>query len=335
MAELRVVTIAFTDKQNGSPYSGGIIDLFLRLETLMVQDSTCLYRRVNDKLMRLHAYEWPDLNEKFVVVPFGTLKELDKPMGLNEDTQKLEDIDKDMFDVNCLAFYEPFNVALLTVNKPGPSLRNIEEYLNQFFPDDFPYKICINSILKDTRLERMRASREARELVVTLDLGRPLNQMFREQVAEEQGVAAALRLLATASKEVLESKTFTLTLGLGRAKKATMDVEAMIELLDELNLEDCSIKEISVKFRDNQTQKLDTVFAKSTRVSLSIPFQYEGRVSSEVLKHNLEEILTPHRGRFFGQVRDRFAGAELVRCEYDLIRRGLAEEERELVGAQR
>lgn len=324
MADFRVVSIAFVNKQTEDVYLGDIIELFRRFETIMVINSNWIYKRVRNKLMRIHAYEWPDLNEDFVVVPFGIQKEgTDKPLGINHATQRLEDIPEDMFDVNCLAYHKRYQVGLLTTNRPGPTMRDIEDYINQFFPEDFPCRIRIDPLVKDALLTRMRATREARSLEVILDLGRPLDQLFRRQIQQPQGLAAALKSIATASKDMLESRTFTLTLGLGHAQNSTMDVRAMVELLDELNLDDDAIKEIAVKFRDNQSQELAMGYAKNDKVSLTIPFQFRGRVSSEVLKVHLDDLLRANRNRYFEQIQNIFAGADLMENEYELTRQEL------------
>lgn len=324
MADFRAVSIAFVDKGTEEVYSGDIVELFRRFETMMVLNSNWLYKRVRNKLMRLHAYEWPDTNEDFVVVPFGIQKEgTDKPLGMDRKTQRLEDISEDMFDVNCLAYHKKYQVGILTTNRPGPTMRDMEDYINKFFPEEFPFQICINPLVRDALLTRMRTAKEARSLEVTLDLGRPLDRLFRQKIWQPQSLATALRGIVTASKDVLESKTFTLALGLGHAQNTTMDVGALVELLDELNLDDDAIKEIAVKFRDDQSQELAMGYAKNDKVSLTIPFLFAGRVSPTVLKVNLDELLRENRDRYFGQIRDMFAGASLMESEYELTRKEL------------
>lgn len=332
MADIRIYTMSFVDKNNGEIiYPDNIIAFFQKLEALMEEDSDYVYRRINGKLMRAHAYEWSDWNDNYVIIPFGILKESDKPLGVDKATQRLKDIPIDMFDVNCFAYHSRFQVAVLTTNKPGPTESNIENYLNKFFPPEFSYKIELNRLKRDSSIHKARNTNEARSLILTLDLGRPLNDFLLDQVNEEYnlGLASLCKSFADVSKEELDSRVLKIELGLGEAKKESMDVNAIFDLLDSINLDSEAIKEIAVKYRDERTKELDTVFLRNNSAALSIAIDYKGRISPEVLKYQLEERLREVRASFYDQVRDHFTNAIPMRSSYELIKERITRQDSE------
>ena len=109
-------------------------------------------RRINGKIMRVHAYKWNHM-EDYLVVPIGKLKEKNKPFGSNPTTEKLIDIPQDMFDVNSIAYHKRYRVALLSSNLAGPNDNDIEDYFNSYLPPDVEYKVRLRPIMRNIALE--------------------------------------------------------------------------------------------------------------------------------------------------------------------------------------
>ena len=218
---MRAYTIAFEANNGERVASRAIVPFFKKIEKVLKDSPQNVIRRINGKIMRVHAYEWNPMNEDYLVVPIGKLKEKNKPFGSDPTTQKLVDIPQDMFDVNSIAYHRRYRIALLSSNLVGPNDNDIEDYFNSYLPPDAEYKVHLCPIMRNIALEKIRNAQEARSVTISLNIGRPLNDFLAGQVHEETSVQEHLRALMEFSKTTLESNTFTLTLGLGKKKKAT------------------------------------------------------------------------------------------------------------------
>ena len=109
---MRAYTIAFESSNGEQVTSRAIVPFFKKIEEILKETPENVIRRINGKVMRVHAYEWSDMNEEYLVVPIGKLKEKDKPFGSDPETQKLIDIPQEMFDVNSIAFHKRYRVAI-------------------------------------------------------------------------------------------------------------------------------------------------------------------------------------------------------------------------------
>ncbi len=312
----KAYTIAFeSDKEI---FSESIITFLKKVELLI--DSKNIVRQVNNKLMRAHAYEWSKSNADYLVVPFGKLKETNKPYGIEISTQKLIDIPMDMFDVNNLAYHSKYNIALITSNQSGPSEADIEQYLNSYLPKDAAYRIKITPIKYSTGIEKIRNAIQARSVSIVLNLGRPLDDFFKGQVQEEYNVHSYLKGLLNYSKDSLESTTFTFTLGLGHKKNATLDITALLELLEFINLDSGCVKEVYVNYKDNTSTKIDTAKLKETNMILKIYFSIKDtRLGVEYLRDNIDTRLQEDRTKYYTQVKEHFKSTIVLEGGYDFI----------------
>ena len=276
-----------------------------------------MIRRINGKIMRVHAYEWNHMNEDFLVIPIGKLKEKNKPFGSDPKTQKLVDIPLEMFDVNSIAYHKRYHVALLSSNLAGPNDNDIEDYLNSYLPSDAEYKVRLRPIVRNIELEKIRNAQEARSVTISLNIGRPLNDFLAGQVHEEKSVQSHLKALMEFSKMTLESNTFTLTLGLGRKKKASLDIGALIDLLDSINLDANCINEIAVNYRNGSDEKIDIAKLKDSTTVLKIYFPIQGtQLGTGYILNNMDEILRNERQKYYSQVEEYFSNVAEIGEDY-------------------
>lgn len=316
---MKAYTIAFENKERAQVASREIIPFFEKIEDALNQYPETVIRRINGKLMRVHAYEWNAMNRSYLVVPLGKLKEKNKPFGNDPTTQRLVDIPQAMFDVNCIAYHKRYNVALISTNMQGPSDNDIEDYFNSFLPAGAEYKIRLTPIIQNIALEKIRNAQEARSITISLNVGRPLNDFLVEQVHEEQSVQNHLKALMEYSKTTLESNTFTLTLGLGRKKKATLDIAALVELLDSINLDANCISEITVNYRNGPAEKIDIAKLRESNAVLKVYFPINAtQLGPEYILNSMDEILRKERGKYYTQVQDHFDHAQEIGDDYEI-----------------
>lgn len=315
----KAYTVAF-ESSNGAQVSNRAIIPFLeKIEHILTHDPTSIFRRINGKLMRVHAYEWNYMNRECLVIPLGKLKETNKPYGSDPTTQRLVDIPQDMFDVNSFAYHRGYNIALISTNQYGPYDNDIEDYFNSYLPTDAEYKIRLVPLIRNIELDKIRNAREARSITISLNVGRPLNDFLTDQAHEEMNVQQHLKALLQYSKSTLESNTFTLTLGLGRKKNASLDMGALIDLLDSINLDANCISEIAVNYRNGPNEKIDVAKLRNSNAILKIFFPITGtQLGAEYILNNMDEILRNERGKYYTQIQDHFRNAVDIGEEYEI-----------------
>lgn len=318
---MRAYTIAFESSSGNQVASRTIIPFFKKIEEILTQTPENVIRRINGKIMRVHAYEWNHMNENYLVVPIGKLKESNKPFGSDPETQRLIDIPQDMFDVNSIAYHKLYHIALLSSNLAGPNDNDIEDYFNSYLPPDAEYKIRLRPIMRNIELEKIRNAKEARSITLSLNIGRPLNDFLVGQINEERSVSGHLKALMELSKTTLDSKTFALTLGLGRTKKATLDIGALLNLLESINLNANCITEITVNYRSGAGEKIDIARLKDCTAVLKIFFPINSKqLGTEYILNNMDEILRNERQKYYQQVQEYFLGAVDIGEDYEINR---------------
>lgn len=316
---MRAYTIAFESNNGERVASRAIVPFFKKIEDVLTKTPENVIRRINGKIMRVHAYEWNHMNDDFLVVPVGKLKEKNRPFGSDPKTQKLIDIPQEMFDVNSIAYHKRYRIALLSSNLAGPNDNDIEDYLNSYLPSDSENKIRLRPIMRNIALDKIRNAQEARSVTISLNVGRPLNDFLADQVHEEKGVHSHLKALMEFSKTTLESNTFTLTLGLGRKKKATLDIGALVELLESINLDANCINEIAVNYRNGPDEKIDIAKLKDSTAVLKIYFPIQGtQLGTEYILNNMDEILRNERQKYYPQVEEYFSSVIEIGEDYEI-----------------
>lgn len=316
---MRAYTIAFESNNGERVASRAIVPFFKKIEDVLTKTPENVIRRINGKIMCVHAYEWNHMNDDFLVVPVGKLKEKNRPFGSDPKTQKLIDIPQEMFDVNSIAYHKRYRIALLSSNLAGPNDNDIEDYLNSYLPSDSEYKIRLRPIMRNIALDKIRNAQEARSVTISLNVGRPLNDFLADQVHEEKGVHSHLKALMEFSKTTLESNTFTLTLGLGRKKKATLDIGALVELLESINLDANCINEIAVNYRNGPDEKIDIAKLKDSTAVLKIYFPIQGtQLGTEYILNNMDEILRNERQKYYPQVEEYFSSVIEIGEDYEI-----------------
>lgn len=72
---MKAYTIAFEDNKGEQVASRAIVPFFEKIENVLKNTPENVIRRINGKIMRVHAYEWNYMNNDYVVIPVGKLKE--------------------------------------------------------------------------------------------------------------------------------------------------------------------------------------------------------------------------------------------------------------------
>lgn len=228
-------------------------------------------REVSGKYIRFFPYI-KSITGRQYVIPFGKLKNKNKPYWIN-DEENLEEIPKDLYDINSVGYDCDYDVMLLTTNREGPNFLNIEEYLNTFIPSATGLSVKIEPIMYNSGIEKVRNANFVRKVVLNLNLGYSLNHFYLKQITkrDEFKVISILKNLAETTKNECDGKTLSITIGLGHdgKKDATLNLDSMLGLLNSINVDEEFVSEIVVYYKDGTDEKIETAKLKKESMILS------------------------------------------------------------------
>lgn len=305
-------TISIQNQNGITDYPVNVFFESVKESILNEERNAQVVRRIGEKWIRIFPYYF-SMNERQMVIPFGKLKDKNKPYWIN-DENRLEEIPTNLFDINSLAFDVDYNVMAFTSNREGPNIQNVQEYLNSFIPNYTGLAIVIEPIMYNTGIEKVRNASLVRSVTFSLDLGRPLNNFYIGQIAdnEERTLIDSFRNLAMSAKDNGESRSLSLTLGLGRTGKKddTLNLESMLSLLGHINIDDEFVTEIKVNYKDGTDDKIEVAKLKESNVALFYLCKCEEtQVSPENLLGNINSavadkvlIITRHVDEYFRTV---------------------------------
>lgn len=288
--------------------------LFECISEWMVNEDAKIVRKIGDKWIRVFPYYY-SLNRHQMIIPFGKLKNKNKPYWLNPQN-RLEEVPESLYDINSLGYDLDYNVMVFTTNREGPTYQNIEEYLNTFIPRHTGLTIKIDPIMYNTGIEKVRRASLVRSVTLNLDLGRSLNNFYLNQFAEniQRPLISAFKSIAEVAKNEADSKILSLTLGLGKHGKRedTLNIDSMLYLLESINIGEEFVTEIRVNYKDGSNDKIDVAKLKESQMLLFYQCQCkESQVSPESLLKNINDavatkvlVITRHIREYFSCVRD-------------------------------
>lgn len=310
----RVEFYTISLNRNDSITDCSVVEFFLNINEQILGDNenVQIVREIGEKLIRLFPYYYSG-NHHQIVIPFGKYKNKNKPYWLN-DRNHLEEIPADLYDINSLGFDIDYNIMLFTTNREGPSVQNVEEYLNTFIPTNAGVSVKIEPIIYNTGIEKVRHAELVRNVTLNLDLGRALNNFYTREIDENtpRGMIDAFRHIAEVAKDEGESKTLSLTLGLGKsAKKSdTLNINSMLQFLEHINIVEDFVKEIIVHYKNGRDEKIDQAKLKESNMLLFyLCKSLESQISPECLLGNINDavadkvlVLTRHNAAYFANV---------------------------------
>lgn len=315
---VKFYTIAFELQNKPTNYSVALF--FKKLEDILKEREEFIIKRINGEIIR--CFEFRHDNSR-VIIPLGKVKSKNKPHWLNNG--KLEEIPREIFDINSLVYDINDSIMIFTTNMNGPKIQLVEEYFNSFIPVNVPVKIKINPITINKGLERVRNANYVRSINLNLDLGRSLNNFYIKELNNnnEESLLEKIKQLATAARDVGASKTLTLNLGVGHSgKDGTLDLESILSLLHQINLNEDFVKEISVTYKNGDEEKIDKTKLKNATSILCYQFPVSStNLSSEYLQNNFYLAIREKRKEYSLECKNYFSNSsQLSLIDYNPIK---------------
>lgn len=241
-------------------------------------------RKVNERYIRLFPF-LRTMNNKQIVIPFGKLKDRNKPYWINSEDE-LEEFPQSLYDINSLGYDADYNVMLYTTNREGPSIQNVERYLNTFIPKKAGVLLKIEPIMYNTGIEKIRNAQMVRSITLTLDLGQAFNNFYLNEIDinNTSCITSAFKKIAETARDDGNSKSLSLTMGVGKGSKKfdSLNIQSILFLLEQINIDADCVKEITVNYKNGIEDKVDVAKLKNTQMLLFYKCKCDGTQVSPI-----------------------------------------------------
>lgn len=199
------------------------------------------------------------------IVPFGKFRRDYKPFIGSIDTSKLKSIKNDVVEVVTMLYDQEYRCAVIDYNMHGLKQKGIEQYLTSFLPkkDKEVWKVKLEPLISEKGIKDINQSEQVKFLEIRLNLNNRDGNIIRNGIQEEyRYIIQLLNCIGKASKDT-EANTVKIQLSIGNERSGTMNLGAIEYLLEVLNIDSSIIESIKVRYKDNNTKKLDTIDLKN------------------------------------------------------------------------
>lgn len=311
---VKLYTIAF--EKDEKPISNiSILDFFKKLELFLETNERV--KTIFGKTLICSRFQKDNKNDERIIISFGKLKE---GLSFKFNTSMIfEEINMDIFNINSFEYDDIEKILAITTNGTGPGSKYIENYLNSFLPENYPYIIKIRPLLENKGLDILKKANFIRAVEFKLNLNYDFSNI---NFSSEKGVFKGLLELALNTQQKLGSKTLTFSIAVGDSKRdSSLIVDNVIEILDSIELNESFIKEIYVVYKNNEKEKSNISKLKEYLMMIEYHFSIDTTlISSEYLRDNWDDMLNNVKSRYFKSKRDYF-NKNLI-CEnsnYELV----------------
>lgn len=312
-------TVSFENAQ-GYPTTRSVMEHFKKVETLGKTSVDLINREINGKQYRISSYEWPDVGEQFVIIPIGKVKS-GAPYVEAADRKSLKELDQRVYDVNIVAYDTTYKTMLMTNHQSAPTFTEVEDYFNSFLLPNEPVRLRITPIVYNTGLGRVQSANRVRNVVFELDLRAGTADLFQQRMNRPTSLAEYFSEVISGAKNDIMGKTLKLEIGLGQDKRSeTLDKDALLDLIAQLNIGSNAIKEIEVRYYGGEREKIDKARIKRSEMTLRHQFALGGsKIGAGYLKQHLGEAYAEQYGKFAIRIREYFAQEQTVDAEYTFV----------------
>ncbi len=227
-------------------------------------------RRIDNNLAAMFPMHLNETYRDKRIIPFGKFRRDYKPFLGNISNSALRAIqnDDDVVELVTMVFDQRYRTAVLDFNIQGLKAKDIEAYFNSFFHriEGEEWEVKFVPVKSAIGRENIDRSRQIRYLEIKLKLDRYNNNILNQGMeVDNDDSRLILNVLDSfnANRTNLDAKTLKLEFNVGQGQQATMNLDTVKQLLDLLNLDAEYIESVKVKFRDNATNKLDTIDLKN------------------------------------------------------------------------
>lgn len=241
------------------------VDFLKLIDTIGVVSWENRVRKIDDDITAMFPLLFNDSHIEKRIIPFGKFRRDYKPFVGDITTSKLRSIKNDVIEMVTMMYDQVYKCAAVDYNMYGLKEKGIQNYLTSFLPkkQDEQWEVRLEPIIIEKGIENISKSQQIRFLEITLKTDGNTGDILKNGVKEEYKYITELLNSASKASEDTEANTIKIQLGIGNLKNATMDINSVKYILEILNIDNQALESIKVRYKDDSTEKLDTIDLKN------------------------------------------------------------------------
>lgn len=306
--KVQLFTIAFETTERHEVVDISVSDFFNKLEYNIIDGKISPTQYIGDRKMSIFKYNRPITGEQnIMVIPFGfkktdiTYKENDK------DSFVVTQVTDQLYNINLVYYDEKEKIVVATTFKTAPSHKIIEQFLNEYINLE-GIRLKIRPILKHTDLETVHNAKEVKSIDLILNLDEDINNYFNNKIKQNELKSAShFRSISEISKDSWDGSRLSISVGLGKSRRQTLNINNIYEFLNVLDLDDDFIHEIRVNYRYKESEEILSAFIKKADIELKLSLEVNNTIGFEtvliekapaLIENNSSLIKERHRNYF-------------------------------------
>ena len=297
--------VACFEDESGSVYDVDFYSFMQKIEDQLGGNINYVRKKINESEIRVFSYSKPEIvSLKKMSIPFAKAKKSASYVAV-ETGKNLTRQAMNFYNINSLFYDKEEKICLFTTSHDGPSIRLVQDYLQRFIPERTGLKIKFHSIVNRISVSEIHESKQVKSITLSLALNSEIEHLYRESTDEGNGLLNSLIKFLSFSRDSLNGNTVSMTISMGKERKSTLTIEAICDLINRLGINSDYIKEITVNYMNNVSEKLEKGKLKSNMdLGVNFPFSVD-ELSPDYLTKNADEYISKNHHKITRQ-RDEY-----------------------------
>ena len=231
-------------------------------------------RKIDNDVVAIFPIIYNDFHKDKRIIPFGKFRLNYKPYTAKLTNPQYKEIKDDVVELVTLVYDSTYRTLAMDYSLYGAKKKLIEQYFSSFLPNEENniWEIRLSEVINEFDPKELNDSSQIRSVQITLDLSKnQQNFLIQNKEANNEQHKLLLDLFNVMKKtsDDYEANIVRLELGAFGKRDSTMNKQSILMLLQTLNIDIDSIKNIKIRYKEKK-QKMEDVDLKNINSVLSV-----------------------------------------------------------------
>lgn len=229
-------------------------------------------RKVENNIVAIFPIIYNDSHKEKRIIPFGKFRLNYKPYTGNLKNPKYDEIKDNVVELVTLVYDSTYRTLAMDFSTYGAKQKLIEQYFSTFLPNEENniWEVRLSPVINDFDENDLKNSSQIRSVQITLDLSKNQYNFLKQNNENNENNKNILNLFQEVKKtsDEYEANIVRLEFGASKNRKSKMNKQSILMLLQTLNIDIDSIKNIKIRYKDKK-EKMEDIDLKNLNTILS------------------------------------------------------------------
>ena len=229
-------------------------------------------RKVENNIVAIFPILYNDSHKEKRIIPFGKFRLNYKPYTGNLKNPKYDEIKDNVVELVTLVYDSTYRTLAIDFSTYGAKQKLIEQYFSTFLPNEENniWEVRLSPVINDFDENDLKNSSQIRSVQITLDLSKNQYNFLKQNNENNENNKNILNLFQEVKKtsDEYEANIVRLEFGASKNRKSKMNKQSILMLLQTLNIDIDSIKNIKIRYKDKK-EKMEDIDLKNLNTILS------------------------------------------------------------------